>query len=85
MTGNTNLKLMLSFQAQLTPLYTKGGQGGFIATILKSPCKSPFSKWDSMERIVKLMPLNSDFDTFFVSFHPGPVEPLRVAPAELVV
>jgi hypothetical protein len=35
--GNTNLKLMLSIHAQLTPLYTKGGQGGFIATILKSP------------------------------------------------
>ena len=34
---NTNLELMLSIQAQLTPLYTKGGQGGFIATILKSP------------------------------------------------
>ena len=61
-----------------------------------------------MGGIVKLVPLNSDFDTFFVSFfrtgsvdlsgsftkggggrsilmHSGPVEPLRVAPAELVV
>jgi hypothetical protein len=34
---NTNLKLMLPIQAQLTPLYKRGARGDFIATVLKSP------------------------------------------------